>query len=91
VGFKAGYAMAEHKYYSWLGAVHLEHRRSGIATKLATLQHEWLTSRSYSAVETSCRDGNAVMAKVNLVAGFKVVGTKLEPHGLQVLWSKTLL
>ena len=90
VGFKAGYAMAERKYYSWLGAVHPDHRRGGIATRLATLQHEWLTSRGYSVVETSCRDSNAVMLKVNLAAGFVVVGTKLEPHGLQVLWSKRL-
>jgi len=90
VGFKAGYAVAERKYYSWLGAVHPDHRRSGIATRLVTLQHEWLTSRGYSVVETSCRDSNAAMVKVNLAAGFVVVGTKLEPHGLQVLWSRRL-
>jgi GNAT superfamily N-acetyltransferase len=90
LGFKAGYAMAERKYYSWLGAVHPDHRRHGIATRLTTLQHEWMKARGYSVVETSSRDNNVVMARVNLVAGFVVVGTKLEPHGLQVLWSKAL-
>jgi ribosomal protein S18 acetylase RimI-like enzyme len=89
VGFKAGYAIAEHKYYSWLGAVHPEYRGRGIASKLAALQHEWLASQGYRAVETSSRDGNAAMAKVNFASGFAVVGSKLEPHGLQVLWSKS--
>jgi GNAT superfamily N-acetyltransferase len=90
VGFKAGYAMAERKYYSWLGAVHPDHRRHGIATRLTAMQHEWMKARGYSIVEASCRDDNAAMARVNLAAGFAVVGTKLEPHGLQVLWSKAL-
>ena len=88
VGFKAGYAVAEHKYYSWLGAVHPDHRHAGIATRLTALQHEWLASRRYSVVETSCLDSNAAMAKLNFAAGFVVVGTKLESHGLQVLWSR---
>ena len=29
VGFKAGYAVAERKYCSWLGAVHPQWRRQG--------------------------------------------------------------
>jgi GNAT superfamily N-acetyltransferase len=90
VGFKAGYAIAERKYYSWLGAVHPEFRNQRIASRLAGMQHEWLAGQGYTRVETSSREGNAVMARVNLASGFAVIGTKLEPHGLQVLWSKPL-
>jgi len=90
VGFKAGYAIAERKYYSWLGAVHPEYRRQGIASKLASLQHAWLLNLGYHAVETSSRSENTAMASVNLESGFTVIGSKLEPHGLQVLWSKRL-
>jgi ribosomal protein S18 acetylase RimI-like enzyme len=90
VGFKAGYATAEGKYYSWLGAVRAELRNQGVASRLASMQHEWLQGRGYRTVETSSRSGNVAMARVNLKSGFVVVGSKLEPHGLQVLWSKRL-
>ena len=88
IGFKAGYAIAERKYYSWLGAVHAECRNMGVASRMASIQHEWLRDGGYASVETSSRGDNAAMARVNLRSGFVIVGTKLEPHGLQVLWSK---
>jgi ribosomal protein S18 acetylase RimI-like enzyme len=90
VGFKAGYAIAENKYYSWLGGVHPDFRNKGMANHLTTMQHQWLVLNGYSSVETSCRQGNSAMARINLRNGFSVVGTKLEPHALQVLWSKPL-
>ena len=90
IAFKAGYAFAERKYYSWLGAVHPQYRQSGIASQLTKLQHSWLLENAYSVVETSSRADNKVMAQVNLNNGFVIQGTKLDPHGLQVLWSKQL-
>jgi ribosomal protein S18 acetylase RimI-like enzyme len=90
VGFKAGYAIAERKYYSWLGAVHPDFRNRGIATQLAHAQHAWLVQRRYSAVETATLADNRAMAKLNLNMGFLVVGSKLESHGLKVLWAKRL-
>lgn len=91
IGFKAGYAIAEGKYYSWLGAVHSQWRQQGVASRLAGMQHEWLVERGYTTVETSSRSDNSAMARINLNNGFVAIGTKLEPHGLQVLWSKKLL
>ena len=90
IAFKAGYAIAERKYYSWLGAVHPDYRQRGIANQLTRMQHAWLVEHGYSAVETSSRADNHVMAHLNLSTGFVVQGTKAEPHGLQVLWSKRL-
>ncbi|WP_161974463.1 GNAT family N-acetyltransferase [Piscinibacter terrae] len=90
IGFKAGYAIAERKYYSWLGAVHPQWRRQGVASRLADMQHQWLVERGFAVVETSSRHENSAMARINLHSGFVTVGTKLEPHGLQVLWAKTL-
>lgn len=90
VGFKAGYATTQSGYYSWLGAVHPKCRNQGIAGYLTKAQHEWLHARGYSTVETSSRSENSIMARVNFKSGFVVVGTKLESHGLQVLWSKKL-
>ena len=90
IGFKAGYAIAERKYYSWLGAVHPDFRNRGIATQLAHAQHAWLVQRRYTAVETATLADNLAMAKLNLNMGFLVVGSKLESHGLKVLWAKCL-
>jgi ribosomal protein S18 acetylase RimI-like enzyme len=90
IGFKAGYAIVERKYYSWLGAVHPDFRNRGIATQLAHAQHAWLVQRKYSAVETATLADNPAMAKLNLNMGFLVVGSKLESHGLKVLWAKRL-
>jgi predicted GNAT superfamily acetyltransferase len=90
IGFKAGYAIAERKYYSWLGAVHPQWRRQRVASHLAGMQHEWLVAQGFAIVETSSRSENAAMARINLGSGFAAIGTKLEPHGLQVLWSKAL-
>jgi GNAT superfamily N-acetyltransferase len=90
IGFKAGYAIAERKYNSWLGAVHPDFRNRGIATQLAHAQHAWLVQREYSSVETATLADNRAMAKLNLNMGFLVVGSKLESHGLKVLWAKRL-
>lgn len=90
VGFKAGYAIAERRYYSWLGAVHPQYRGQGVAIQLTHMQHQWLSTRGYSTVETSTRSSNSAMAHINFRSGFVVVGSKQEPHGLQVLWSKAL-
>lgn len=90
IAFKAGYAIAERKYCSRLGAVHPDYRRRGIARQLTGMQHAWLVEHGYCAVETSSRAENRIMAHLNLASGLVMQGTKVEPHGLQVLWSKRL-
>lgn len=90
IAFKAGYAIGEGRYYSWLGGVHPAFRNAGVAHELTCRQHDWLRSQGFSVVETSSRSENPVMARVNSKNGFSIVGTKQQPHGLQILWSKTL-
>lgn len=90
IGFKAGYALTEQRYYSWLGGVHPEGRRQGIATRLAQAQHHWLAGRRYTTVETASRADNSEMARLNLALGFLVEGSKNEPPGMKVLWAKRL-
>lgn len=91
LAFKAGYAIAERKYYSWLGAVAPDRRNQGIASELARRQHAWLRECGFSVVETSSRNNNSIMTRINLASGFVMIGTKIEPHGVQVLWSKKLV
>ena len=90
IAFKAGYAMSGTKYYSWLGGVHPEHRRRGIAAELMTRQHDWLRSRGYALVETATNQDNHAMARVNLQHGFSISGMRTAAHANQILFLKEL-
>ena len=90
VGFKAGYAMTETKYYSWLGGVHPDARGQGIARRLMRLQHAWVRERGCALVETAASEENAAMTRLNLQEGFTVCGSRREPGRVQVLFLKTL-
>lgn len=45
IGFKLGYALTSKRYYSWLGGVHPEFQRDGVARELMQRQHSWIASR----------------------------------------------
>lgn len=77
VGFKLGYAVTSHRYYSWLGGVHPKHRKKGIALALMQQQHRWIANNNFSVVETEVRSANAAMIALNEASGFVCVGNKL--------------
>ena len=74
VGFKAGYAVTENRYYSWLGGVHPDFLRRGIASLLMQEQHDWLKQSAYDVVETHVRQDNSAMIALNLKYGFDITG-----------------
>lgn len=77
-GFKAGYAVTDKRYYSWLGGVDPSHQRRGLASALMQRQHDWLGQCGYRFVETHVRRDNTGMIQVNLDHGFDVVGMFLK-------------
>ena len=83
IGYKAGYATAYDRYYSWLGAVHPDHTRKGIARRLMQAQHDWLTTSRFTLLETQVAKVNNVMLDLNLSSGFQISGEfskKGEPY-----------
>lgn len=90
VGFKAGYAVSERKYYSWLGGVDPDWRRRGVADALMRRQHHWLAERGYGEVETAANQDNPAMTAVNLRHGFRVAGLRVNIDNTQILFLKTL-
>lgn len=78
VGFKLGYEREPRVFYSWLGGVHVEARRSGIATGLMTAQHLLLEKVGYTTVETRCRATNNPMIQLNLRHGFHIYGFEMD-------------
>lgn len=92
VGFKAGYALDETKYYSWLGAVSARFRKLGVAQALMQEQHAWAKTKNYKLMQTKSDNRHKAMMTLNLKAGFDIVGTEqtsLSPV-LKILFEKKL-
>lgn len=81
IGYKAGYATAYNRYYSWMGAVHPDFRRRGIGRKLMEMQHQWLDPSRFDLLETQVAKTNIAMIKMNSEAGFKSSGLKMSKNG----------
>lgn len=90
VGFKIGYATKLSHYYSWLGGVHPQWLRQGIARQLMEQQHTWLVSGGFTVVETGAQAKNEAMCELNLNSGFEVVGSREKRRGLQLIFEKQL-
>ena len=77
VGFKIGYTRFKGIFFSWLGAVAVDRRRSGIGRALLRHQHELCTERSYEEIQTESAGSNQSMLILNLQEGFEVSGVHL--------------
>lgn len=73
VGFKIGYPYNDHTFYSWIGGVHPDHRRVGIASKLAAIQEDYARSSGYSKLRTKSMNQYRPMMILNLKSGFDIV------------------
>lgn len=74
VGFKIGYATAYDRYYSWLGGVHPDYQRRGIASELTLQQHSWLSQSRFTKLETQLSKTNKAMFAINKKSGFVQTG-----------------
>jgi predicted GNAT superfamily acetyltransferase len=81
VGYKIGYQDRKSRFYSWLGGVHPEHRRQGIASELMLRQHEWCKKQGYVVIRTQTKNQWRNMLILNLRHGFDVVGTYTDERG----------
>ena len=84
-GFKLGYRRGATLFYSWLGGVHPDARRQGVAAELMRRQHEWAQSQGYTEIETQTRAANNAMIILNLRSGFRVRGFGLDSIGREVV------
>ena len=74
VGFKAGYAATDKRYYSWLGGVDSDFRKQGIAKQLMSHQHKWLLQSGYQLLETHVLQNNKAMVLLNHNSGLAITG-----------------
>ena len=80
IGFKIGYTRFKGIFFSWLGAIALDHRRCGVARQLIQHQHKLCSDRGYDEIQTESAGTNQAMLILNLQEGFEVSGMHLG-HG----------
>lgn len=79
-GYKAGYEVNAHLYYSWLGGVLPEYRGQGLAKALMKAQHDWLKEQGYKTVRTYTENKYRSMLILNIKQGFDVIGVYKSDH-----------
>ncbi|UPL49802.1 GNAT family N-acetyltransferase [Hymenobacter sublimis] len=91
VACKLGYERKPGHYYSWLGGVHPDFRRRGLAQELMQRQHAWCQQRGYRSIRTQTLNRWRAMLLLNLHAGFDIVGTVQGERGLTLVLEKSIL
>lgn len=81
VGYKIGYQENRSRFYSWMGAVHPEYRKQGIASHLMESQHTWCKEHGYKSIQTKTKNTWKNMLILNLKHGFDVIGTYTDSAG----------
>lgn len=91
VGFKLGYER-DGQFYSWLGGVLPQFRRSGIAQALATAQEAWALENGYTSILFKTRNCHKAMLIFALKNGFQVIGFEArEPNSGSRIWLRKQL
>ncbi|MFJ7934521.1 GNAT family N-acetyltransferase [Sporosarcina sp. NPDC096371] len=82
VGYKIGYELDAHKYYSWYGAVNEAYRGQGIASELMKQQHYIVGKAGYTLIQTKTRNKWRSMLILNIKNGFDVMEVFTDDAGI---------
>jgi predicted GNAT superfamily acetyltransferase len=82
IGYKLGYELEEHKFYSWLGGVDERYRGKGIASNLMEIQHDYIKDKGYGVVRTKTMNKWRDMLILNIKHGFDVLETYIDDKGM---------
>lgn len=74
--------MDSHTFYSWLGGVHNQYRKHGIASTLMEKQHQFLKEKGFKLVQTKTMNRWRKMLILNIKHGFDVIETYTDEKGL---------
>ena len=76
VGCTLGYER-DGRFYSWLGAIHPDYRRHGVATALADYQEKWALDHGYTSIWMKTRNAFPEMLIMAIRRGFLITGLGL--------------
>jgi len=72
VGFKIGYALDSHRYYSWFGGVSPQGRRLGVAQALLEAQEREVVGKGFKRLEVKSRNRFTGMLCLLLKNGYLI-------------------
>lgn len=78
VGMWVGYEDRPGLFRHWIGAVHPDFRRAGIARQLMEAQHSWAAEHGYEAVRGEANNRQREWLQLAINAGFDVVGVRYD-------------
>lgn len=91
IGCKIGYKISSDSFYSWIGGVHPDFRRQGIAQYMMQLQSDWCIKNGFRIIRTKTLINNTAMYCLNFKNGFRVIGNEIAgKYGNSLLLSKSL-
>ena len=80
-GFKFGYEIEEGIFYSWLGGVHPDYQKRGIASQLMKAQHNECKKHGYKRIRTYSNNARKAMIITNIKHGFDIIETFIDAKG----------
>ena len=91
IAFKLGCINFNGRFFSWIGGVHSDYRRQGIAKCLLRKQIEFCKQRQYKTIHTEVAAENHAMLMLNLTHGYQICGSKqASNHDLIVMLQRPL-
>ncbi|MCF6294937.1 MAG: GNAT family N-acetyltransferase [Flavobacteriaceae bacterium] len=81
IGLKIGYPYREDTFYSWIGGVHAEFRRQGVAINLAINQEEYAKTKGFTRLRTKSMNQYKPMMILNLKNGFDIINIYTNTKG----------
>lgn len=79
--YKIGYERKQGHYYSWIGGVHPDFRRQGLAAELMIRQHDWCREQGYQTIRTHTKNKWRQMLILNIRHEFDIIGTLTDEYG----------
>jgi GNAT superfamily N-acetyltransferase len=90
VGCKVGYEIDKDTFYSWIGAVLKDFRRTKIATHLADAQEIWARTEGYKRITLKTNDCFPYMISMSARRKYAVAKTEYKDDKLWYLMEKQL-
>lgn len=90
IGFKLGYVEEALTFYSWLGGVHPEYRKQGIAQTLLNMQEETVRALKMKKITFRTYDRFPAMIKLGQKNGYMHVKSESDGNETKYWYEKSL-
>jgi GNAT superfamily N-acetyltransferase len=83
-GFKIAYTQSDICLYSWLGGVHPQYRKLGIASALLDYQENWARQHGFQKITVKSMNKYPDMLRFLIKNGYAITGTEQQSHSKEI-------